>query len=105
MALIHGRRGRGASPRRKLRKTRRNTSWVTSSASWRWLNSRRHTPNTSAWNRSTRLRTASASPRRQRRTSPASSTDTAAYHLHRIKDKYPKRPLEVSFEKIGRAHV
>src|SRR5262249_5212030 len=46
-------------------------------ASWRWFNSRIQRPKTSAWNRSTKVWTASASPRRQRRTSTASSDNTS----------------------------
>ena len=44
MPIIHGFSGREGSQRRRLRKTRRKTSWVTSSASCRWCNSRTHSP-------------------------------------------------------------
>ena len=75
---IHGRSGRVASHRRSDRNTRRNVSWVTSSASCRWVSRRTHRPNTSAWNRSISSRMASACPLRQRRTRAASSAVTAA---------------------------
>ena len=50
------------SQRRRLRKTRRNTSWATSSASCRCRSSRTHRPKTSAWNCSTSLRMAAGIP-------------------------------------------
>src|SRR6185437_11201242 len=74
MPSTQGLSGRAASHRFKLRKMRRNTSWATSSASWRCPSKRVHRASTSAWKRSTSSRAAAGSPARQRRTSAASDT-------------------------------
>src|SRR5262245_43547519 len=94
--MIHGFSGREESQRRKLRKTRKNTSCVTSSASCRCVSKRTHRPYTAAWNSSTRAWIASTSPFRHRRTSLASSVDTRRDPCRKLERNYLAHTRKVS---------